>query len=340
MTHFDIVPVDPGDQRQVRSRLAVMAAVDAHDHAGTRPLNPARELSRILVGRADVRDERWVAVCDDRVLGFLDVNLPLLDNTHAAYFDLGVHPDERRRGVGSALLRHLEERAAEEGRTACSTWVLGPGDGATGISAVGGAFAVAKGYKRSLSCAIRAVDLDAVDDEALDRLWDEAAAKAEGFEFVPFEGLAPERVIDGMAYLHARMYTDMPLGEWDLQEAAIDRERLRDWSDMRRLRGELHLQVAAVHQESGEVAGFTEIVIEGGEETHCSQGDTIVDPRFRGHRLGTLLKIANQRLVRAWRPRMRYVWTGNAVSNDHMIAINEAVGYRYVCEEAVFQKQR
>jgi hypothetical protein len=94
-----------------------------------------------------------------------------------------------------------------------------------------------------------------------------------------------------------------------------------------------------VHKESGEVAGFTEIVVEGGEEFHCIQGDTIVDPRFRGHRLGMLLKIANQRLLRGWRPRMQYVWTGNALSNDHMISINEAVGYRIDCHELVFQKK-
>ncbi|GAA2168657.1 MULTISPECIES: GNAT family N-acetyltransferase [Glycomyces] len=340
MTHFDIVPVDPGDPAQVRARLAVMGAVDAHDHAGTRHFNPAHALAASVVGRNDVRSERWVAVCDGRVLGYADATMPLLDNTHSVYVDLGVHPDERRRGVGSGLLRHVEERAAEEGRSALSTWILAPGEGAPEVRTEGAAFAVGKGYQLSLNCAVRAVELDTVDEAALDRLWDEVAAKAADFDLVAFEGLPPERIIDGMAYLHARMYTDMPLGEWDLQEAAIDRDRLAGWSEMRRLRGELHLQVAAVHRESGEVAGFTEIIVEAGSEFDCFQGDTIVDPRFRGHRLGTLLKIANQRAVRSWRPRMRFVWTGNAVSNDHMIAINESVGYRLVCEENVYQKKR
>lgn len=340
MTHFDIVPVDPGDTAQVRSLLAVMEAVDAHDRPGTRPFNPAHALASMTVTREDARNERWVAVCDGEVLGYLALVLPVLDNTHAMYFDMGVHPGERRRGVGSALLRHAEERAAEEDRSAVSTWLPMPGEAAPDVSTAGAEFVISKGYRLSLNCAIRAVDLDAVDEQALDALWEEASAKAEGFALVPFEGLPPEKIIDGMAYLHARMYTDMPLGEWDLQEAAIDRDRLAGWSHMRRLRGELHLQVAAVHQESGDVAGFTEIIVEGGDEEHCHQGDTIVDPRYRGHRLGTLLKIANQRAVRQWRPRMRYVWTGNAVSNDHMIAINESVGYRLVCEENVYQKKR
>jgi hypothetical protein len=36
---------------------------------------------------------------------------------------------------------------------------------------------------------------------------------------------------------------------------------------------------------------------------------------------------------------MRYVWTGNAVTNTQMIAINEAVGYRLAGADAVFQKK-
>ncbi|MFG3341599.1 GNAT family N-acetyltransferase [Glycomyces sp. NPDC048151] len=340
MTHFDIVPLDPGNQAQIRSYLALLEAVDARDRPGARPFNAAHALASMAAGREDALVERWLAVCDGKVLGHLFLVMPQLDNTHAAHFDMGVHPAERRRGVGSALLRHLEERAAEEGRSTLSSWLPEPGPGAPEISTTGAEFAIAKGYKRSLQGAVRAVDLDAVDEDALDALWDAASEKAGGFELVPFTGLPPEELIDGIAYMHARMYTDMPLGEWDLQEAEIDRGRIKLWSDMRRLRGELHLQVAAVHKESGDIAGLTEIVIGGGAEEHCQQGDTIVDPRFRGHRLGTLLKIANQRAVRAWRPRMKYVWTGNAVSNEHMIAINESVGYRFVYEENVYQKKR
>ena len=323
----------------VQSWLQVVLTAEEHDNPGLRPWSPVQRLVSLVTGSADTRGERWAAVADGRVLGRLDLSLSDQDNTHLAGFNLSVHPQERRRGVGSALLRHAEERAAEDGRTTLSTWIPVPGPGNTAISGVGSPFAVAKGYKPSLEVAIRKCDLDAVDESELDELWSAAWKRAEGFELVPFEGAPPEEIIDGMAYLHARMYTDMPLGEWDLQEADIDRDRLLDWSRQRRQRGELHLQVAVRHLESGEIAGFTEIIIEGGEEAHCSQGDTIVDPRFRGHRLGTVLKIANQRRVRQWRPKMRYVWTGNAVSNEHMISINEAVGYRVAGMEQVFQKK-
>jgi GNAT superfamily N-acetyltransferase len=339
MTHYDIVPIDPHDHGLVQSWLTVMQTAEEHDNPGLRPWSLVRPLTSLVLSTDDSRQEHWVAVCDGKVLGRLNFTLPDRDNTHMAEFNLSVHPDERRRGVGSALLRHAEERATEEGRTNLSTWIPVPGPGNDAISGVGAAFLVSKGFKLSLECAVRVCDLDAVDEDALDRRWAADSARAEGFELIAFTGAPPEDLLDGMAYLHARMYTDMPLGDWDLQEAAIDRGRILEWERQRRQRGELHLQVAARHKESGDIAGFTEIIVEGGEEFHCVQGNTIVDPRFRGHRLGTVLKIANQRRIREWRPKMRYVWTGNAIANDHMISINEAVGYRINCHENVYQKK-
>ncbi|SDD48815.1 GNAT family N-acetyltransferase [Glycomyces harbinensis] len=339
MTHFDLVPVDPSDHALVQSWLAAKEAARNRDSGGLRPWNPMRPLTSLVLSTEDSRHERWAAVCDGRVLGDLDLQFTDLDNTHLAGFNIVVHPDERRRGVGSALLRRAEELAAAEGRTTLSTWVSLPESPESPISRVGADFAVAKGFKLSLECAVRACDLDRVDEAVLDRLLADAWTRAEGFELVLFEGAPPEELLDGMAYLHARMYTDMPLGEWDLQEASIDRHRILDWARQRRQRGELHLQAATRHRESGEIAGFTELVVEGGQEHHAYQGDTIVDPRFRGHRLGTILKIANQRRLREWRPKMRRVWTGNAVSNEHMISINEAVGYRLAGLEHVFQKK-
>ncbi|MDN3241205.1 GNAT family N-acetyltransferase [Glycomyces tritici] len=340
MTYFDIVRVDPNDHALVQSWFAAREAVATRDWPGTRPLNPVYTWAALVLASSDVRRERWAAVRDGRVLGHLDLSLPFLDNTHLMNLELGVHPDERRRGVGSALLRHAEQRAAEEGRTSVSSWVPVPIEGGAPISPDGSHFAVHHGYRTSLEGATRVCDLDAVDDTELERLWDAAWERAEGFELITFTGAPPPELLDGVAHLHARMYTDMPLGDWDLQEAAVDGERILKEARVRRLRGELHLQAVVRHKESGAIAGLTEVIVEAGGEEHCIQGDTIVDPRFRGHRLGTILKIANQRAIRQWRPKMRYVWTGNATSNSHMIAINEAVGYRLVHHENVYQKKR
>ncbi|NUQ87402.1 MAG: GNAT family N-acetyltransferase [Glycomyces artemisiae] len=339
MTHFDIVPVDPSNHLLVQSWLDAQESVEEHDFQGLRPWRPLGALVGLVLPDPDNRREKWAAVCDGEVLGYLTMVLSDRDNTHLAGFEIGVRPGSRRRGIGSALLRHAEERAAADGRTTISTWLAVPHESSPDVRGDGGPFLVDNGYKRSLEAAVRVCELAAVDDDEIDRLWDASWEKADGFELVSFHGVPPERVIDGLAYLQARMYTDMPLGDWDLQEGVVTADTLRLWERQRLQKGQVNLQTAVVHKESGEVAGLTEIQLVGGDERHCMQGNTIVDPRFRGHRLGTILKIANQRRLQSMRPWMRYVWTGNAESNSQMIAINEAVGYRLAGHETVFQKK-
>ena len=339
MNDFDIVPIDPADHELVQSWLAVGEAAEHHDMPDSMGWHPTFRLMGLIQHSSDTEKEHWAAVRDGLVLGSIFLQLPVRDNTHLAEFVLEVHPEHRREGVGSALLAHLERRAAEHGRTTITAWAPVPApDGApVGDTAIG--FAEATGYRNTLENVVRVCDLDKVEDADIERLWTEAWDRAEGFESLVFENEPPAELLEGMAYMHARMYTDMPLGEWDLREADYDADRVRDDARLRRERGELELHAVVRHIESGEVAGLTSIIVEGGREHHCLQSDTIVDPRFRGHRLGTILKIANQRRIRDWRPKMRYVWTGNAADNRHMIAINEAVGYRVFCHERVYQKK-
>jgi GNAT superfamily N-acetyltransferase len=83
-----------------------------------------------------------------------------------------------------------------------------------------------------------------------------------------------------------------------------------------------------VHDATGQLVAFTQL---GGHATstwYAEQWDTIVAPEHRGHRLGTLIKVANLEYARAQRPEVRVVDTVNADSNPYMVAINEAMGFR------------
>ena len=66
------------------------------------------------------------------------------------------------------------------------------------------------------------------------------------------------------------------------------------------------------------------------ESTHAWQSTTIVDPSHRGHRLGMAVKVENLIRTCAAEPDLRHVHTWNAEENTHMIAINEAIGFRPV----------
>ena len=70
------------------------------------------------------------------------------------------------------------------------------------------------------------------------------------------------------------------------------------------------------------------------------QWGTLVRRADRGHRLGMAVKVASLRLLQRGRgPRPARIHTWNAGVNDHMIAINERLGFRPVERMGEFQKK-
>lgn len=66
--------------------------------------------------------------------------------------------------------------------------------------------------------------------------------------------------------------------------------------------------------------------------------DTIVLPAHRGNRLGLLAKAANLIQVRHALGAQGSIVTWNAAENQHMLAVNEALGFRQILLEGAFQK--
>jgi GNAT superfamily N-acetyltransferase len=67
------------------------------------------------------------------------------------------------------------------------------------------------------------------------------------------------------------------------------------------------------------------------------QWGTFVHREHRGHRLGLATKAVNLRAVQTARDDLALVVTQNGETNDHMVAINERMGFRpiEVCAELV-----
>ena len=81
------------------------------------------------------------------------------------------------------------------------------------------------------------------------------------------------------------------------------------------------------------------VVVDGERPELGEQHDTSVVAAHRGHRLGLLLKTdMNLWLARGCSPSSTEISTWNAESNDHMIGVNEAIGYRVMGRELEFQK--
>jgi len=89
----------------------------------------------------------------------------------------------------------------------------------------------------------------------------------------------------------------------------------------------------------GDVVGYSDLATTVHEPGRAYQWGTLVRPQDRGHRLGVALKIANLRLLQAERPDVVRVTTYNAEVNEHMIGVNEALGFRPIARLGDFQKK-
>ncbi|WP_025272729.1 GNAT family N-acetyltransferase [Haloglycomyces albus] len=335
---LDIVPLDPNNPGHIDDWLDLIKLVEENDFSKLPPVSEASLLAELLASEKYARTKRWLGFVDGKLVAWAKGYLSDADNTHIFDFELEVHPEYRRRGIGSRFVEFLENVAREEGRTSLQAWAVLP-YGETEVPDTAVPFGAKFGYKDANTQDLRRVDLQSVDEDEIERLKLEAEPKATDYDIVSWVGMIPEKYLDGVARMEEYLLTDMPLGDWDLQPADLDGTRIKRERVEKLRRGDLALQTVAVHRSSDTVVADTNISVPAGSETWAHQGDTVVDPEHRGHRLGLLVKIANQRLLKSYRPRMKYVATGNATVNDHMIAINEAVGYRLFGKEGVLQKK-
>ena len=99
--------------------------------------------------------EVWLAegTAEGTVAGWYRLELPDLENLDQAELTLVVHPAQRRRGIGRALLKHAATRAAEHGRSVLNAPTRLGGDGeafarARGRGARAGGRAAGDGHPR------------------------------------------------------------------------------------------------------------------------------------------------------------------------------------------------
>jgi GNAT superfamily N-acetyltransferase len=317
-----IVQLNRDDHEAIRACFDVREAARPGD-------DPGRPPDSLEVFRGDLFSvwdgspvEVWYAQDEDgAVVGRYILVLPDLWNLHRALADVLVHPARRRRGIGTALLRHARERAAADGRT-----LLGGGvrEGSAGEE-----------WMRRLGADIgpadvrRLQDLGKVDDDALARLRATAKQAATGYSLVRWVGVTPERFTGQMAAVQNAM-NDAPHPDgvephrWDER---LIRERFDPWiaSSARR-----RYSVAAIHAATGEMAALTAVSVDPGTPQWGRQWVTTVTRPHRGHRLGLLVKTDMLAYLAEAEPQVERIATWNAASNQHMIGINAELGYEVV----------
>lgn len=270
------------------------------------------------------------------VLGAAGMELAQQDNPHLTTVSIDVHPEARRQGVGTALLAEIERRALAEGRAVVAGWHEERARAPT--PSPGTRFARAHGYAEVAVQLQR--DLAVPPDRArLDTLVAGARPRGADYEVFTFSGRWPEAHAADRALMGARMSTDAPSGDLDLHEEVWDVERVRQVEQLVGSMDRTLLVAAARHRSSGRVVAFTEITIPRGAPQRAFQWDTLVLAEHRGHRLGTLVKLANLEQLALASTLTTVVATWNARDNAPMIAVNDALGCQVVALARTWQKR-
>ncbi len=272
------------------------------------------------------RVEQYLSYRDGVPVGRLELSYPTLDNLNNVQVTLEVHPDHRRRGIGTELYSYALQQIKAEGRTTVlseSAWEL-PGlpvhDGGAGA-----AFAQAMGLKSAnLPAVLRRLDVSTLDESALGAM----VRPADGYRLVQWIDRAPEELLDGIAYLDSRLLQDAPTGDLPIEAENVDAARVRAVESVNLNRRRHGYHTGVVHEATNRLVAWTAISKDDEIAWHAWQNITIVDPDHRGHRLGAWVKVANLRLVREHQPTVTTVDTSNAAVNGYMISINEQMGFR------------
>jgi GNAT superfamily N-acetyltransferase len=327
-----VTPLDADDPAEVAAAYQVRARAQANDVPDfPAPCRVAFEVGLRVPWPGD-ETHRWVARSSSgEVVGYVQANLPTLDNLSNASVDIIVLPEHRRRGYGRILYAHIVEFLRGRGRRVMIAFTAEtlPGGGVPRDPGPT-AFARAMGMKSALAEVRRRLDLEALDHAAIDAMLADARAASAGYSLVRWGSVVPDELIEGVALLDSDFLNQAPLGDLQWEPENVDAARIRAMDEARVKVGRVAVNTAAVHDETGTMVAWSGLSRPATHVEHAGQGITLVHPAHRGRRLGLLTKIENLRTAITELPGIRYIDTWNAAVNEHMIAINEQMGFRAV----------
>ena len=319
---IDVVPFGDTDESAARHAYDISVAAARARTPDFPSYSFATFLGGIRRPYAGRAAERVVAYLAGAPAGFAELTLPHYDNLDNGTVEIFVHPDRRRRGVGRRLHGWAVERMQDLGRKRIT--------GETVQTTEGDAFAAAMGAAPVLLETRSRLDVTAGAQDGWDAMLAEAWTRADGYRFVRWTGMPPDGCIDDVAYLDGRLISDAPTGDLEWEPEKVDADRIRR-SEQRMIDlGFDRIHGGIEHVATGRLVAWTVLAGHPDVPEHLWQNITLVDPPHRGHRLGMVVKLENLAHAREHRPALAAIDTWNASSNEHMLAINVAMGFRPV----------
>ena len=345
------LPGNVNEEWAAYCRMNTDDSVEALGPQGPRN-SPEADLRAAHAALTESRVRRWLVWVKDRPVGFARLVVDFVDEPEGAMAHVYVTPGYRRREIGQALAEVVQSALEPETRYVnleIPTPVPGPGDavlpspvgdGALLAASPRARFALRHGFVLGQVMWYSRYDFAAPAVALSEVLATAGAAAGPDYEVHCLEGEVPPGWAAGVAVLKQSMSTDAPPGGLIIPETSWDADRVHAEYARFSSTNRLFLGIV-VHEPTGRVVALNELsASREWPDGMIHQRDTIVLSEYRGHRLGTLVKAANLEAVHAALPQAPAVHTFNAAENHHMLAVNEALGFRRAAALGMFQAVR
>ncbi|GAA2838183.1 hypothetical protein GCM10010441_73140 [Kitasatospora paracochleata] len=313
---LDIQPLNPShaSEQELADYHAMRAAAVSVDFPEDPPLTYEAAVGRLRtppVGDGPCRF--WVGSLDGRLAGSVRIALPEGSNSGIAQVEVHVHPELRRLGVGTALLRAAMPAVLESRRGTVLGQPMKP-------DSAGAPWVAGLGFEVTHSMVMQVLRIATTPA----RLW-EVSVPA-GYRLTQWTGATPEQLIDSYAVARQAIQ-DAPSGRTSYRETAWTPDSVRDADRELAAAGAEQRVVIAIDDTTEQVVGVHVVHNYPHRREIGYIHDTSVLAAHRGHGLGLAMKAAMTRLITDERPDMNLICTTTATTNTHMININHALGY-------------
>jgi mycothiol synthase len=248
-------------------------------------------------------------------------------NQHMRWCEIAVAQAHRRRGLGRSLLRRVVQAVADQRED-----LLFIGQVTDRIPAAE-SFAQAVGATSGLEMKTNQLDLASVDRAKVSE-WAQMAPA--GYRLERVDGPVPDELIRASIESASGM-NDAPRGDLRMDDWELTEQQIRDQEAWRRQTGIERWLILALHEATGDGAGFTIVTYDPRVPHLIWQQGTAVTPAHRGHGLGLWMKAVMLKRILEERTQARFIRTGNANTNAQMLGINTQLGFKPAWSSSLWQ---
>lgn len=289
------------------------------------PDDPPTPVARRLADWRNWREgediPRWLLRDTEGIVATAVIWLDLEQNLQNGFARIHVRPDRRGRGYARILAEPVFDYLEQRGRTRMNTYIVEGWPAEKLCERMG----LKSSYREKRSRLV----VDQIDLDLMTTWVGRAPERAAAYHLIELETPLPEEHLHKYCELMFQMNT-APMEEFEAEDEVMTPEMWRAMEKMLDGSEKELMTIVAAHAESGEYVGSTSIQTDRLDPAQAWQWETVVHPKHRNKGLGRWLKGANALRAIAGHPEMERIDTWNAGSNEPMLNINVAMGFKAI----------